>query len=316
MAVTETKTGSWYGIATYGTEQWSTASNTLAVDESVSSTASVGSVTLIEGVGITAAPSGVSGATTINDDLHVLMVFTPDSVSATGVVNTDQNDLYDGFRVNTNFANAYYGQGVYGASIYGDTSAPTEVLLSSLQGSGNVTGVTVAASSDTTLEISVFAEIITDATAVIGDEVTVVADAVLQLDSVSGTSEITNVSQRTENTVIPTGVSASNYAGTADVAADSNVSAPSTDSTGQVGDGVTLRSVYSVTGVTATGVVDEDEIVGNNAIPTMSGVSAGTVMNNVTVSTTAVIFNVANKDHHRTTFVEADKPRIVYVRAA
>jgi len=119
MAVTETKTGAWYGIASYGTELYTTASNSLAVDESVEGTSSVGSVTVIEGVGDTATPSGVLASTVVNDDLNVLMVFTPDSVEATASVNADQDDLHDGFRVETNFENAYYGQGVYGASIYG-----------------------------------------------------------------------------------------------------------------------------------------------------------------------------------------------------
>jgi len=88
----------------------------------------------------------------------------------------------------------------------------------------------------------------------------------------------------------------------------------------------TAGSNFEVTGVSATGTVDEDEVVLNNAIPTFSGVTATNSPGNVTVSTTTVIFNVANRNDRRTAYVDRDElriayvnqdePRIVYVRAA
>lgn len=315
MAVTETKTGAWYGLATYGTELYTTASNTLAVDESVAATGSVGSVTVVEGVGDTATPLGVSATGIANDDLLVRMVFIPDSVSATVSVNAEQTDLHNGFRVNTNFENAYYGQGVYGVSIYGDTSAPTETEVTGVQGTGNVTGVTVSASSDTTLEVSVFAEIITDAAGVVGDEVTVVAKAVTVPTGVEGTTAINDVEQRTENTIIPTPVVGTGEVTTAVVAADANFTPQSAEGTGEVGDGLNFQSRYTPESVEGTGEVTTVSIA-ENAQPTFSGVTATNSPGNVTISTTTVIFNSANKDHDRTTYVEPDKPRIVYVRAA
>lgn len=317
MAVTETKTGAWYGLATYGTELYTTASNSLALSsaETVEATGSVGSVTVVEGIGDTATPSGVVGTTTVNDDLNVLMVFTPDSVEATGSVNADQDDLHNGFRVETNFANAYYGQGVYGASIYGDTSAPTETEVAGVQGTCTATGVTVSASSDTTLEVSVFAEIITDAEAVIGDEVTIVAEAVVVPTGVEGTSAINDVEQRTENTVIPTPVVGTGEITTVTIEADANFTPESAEGTGEVGDGLNFQSRYTPQSVEGTGEVTTVSIA-ENAQPTFNGVTATNSPGNVTISTTTVIFDVANKDHQRTTYVEPDEPRIVYVRAA
>lgn len=318
MAVTETKTGAWYGIATYGTELWSTASNSLALSsaETVEATGSVGSVTVVEGVGDTATPSGVSANGIANDDLLVRMVFTPESTEATGAVNAGYTDRYTGFYVSTNFANAYYGEAIYGQSYYGNVSAWTEVPLTApTQMQGNVTGVTVSASSDTTLEVSVFAEIITDAELVIGDEVTVVAEAVVILTGVEGTSSVGDVTQRTQNTIIPTPVVGTGAVTTVSVTGDASFEPESAEGTGVVGDGLNFQSIYSVTGVEGTGAAGT-VVVGNNAVPTFNGVSATGSPGNVVVTTTTVIFNVVNKDHERTTYVTPDDPRIVYVKAA
>lgn len=315
MAVTETKTGAWYGIASYGTELYTTASNTLAVDVSVAATGSVGSVTVIEGVGVTATPLGVSATSVVDDNLLVRMVFIPPSVSGTISVNADQTDLHTGFRVNTNFKNAYYGQGAYGVSIYGDTSAPTETEVTGVQGTCTATGVTVSADSQTSLEVSVFAEIITDAELVVGDEVTIVAKAVTVLPSVEGTSALNDVEQRTENTVIPTPVVGTGEVTTVTLAADANFTPQSAEGTGEAGDNLSFQSIYTPESAEGTGEVTTVSIA-ENAQPTFTGVTATNYANSVTISTTTVIFDSANKDHERTTYVEPDKPRIVYVRAA
>jgi len=315
MAVTETKTGAWYGIATYGTELYSTANSTLAVNESVEGTSSVGSVTVIEGVGDTATPSGVSATTTVNDDLLVKMVFTLQSVSATASVNADQDDLHTGFRVSTNFENAYYGQGIYGVSYYGNTSAPTETEVTGVQGTGSVTGVTVSAASETTLEVSVFAEIITDAAGVIGDEVTVTADAVTALTSVVGTGEIGTVEQRTENTIIPDDQELTGAVNAPTILADANVTPESSEGTGEIGEGLNFQSRYTPQAVEGTGEITTVTIA-ENAQPTFDGVQGTATVSAATISTTTVIFDVANKDHERTSYVDRDAPRIVYVRAA
>ena len=315
MAVTETKTGAWYGIATYGTELYTTASNTLDVDESVSATGSVGSVTIIEGVGDTATPSGVFATGVANDDLLVQMVFTLESTSATATVNADQDDLHNGFRVNTNFENAYYGQGIYGVSIYGDISAPTETELNGVEGTGNVTGVSVSAASETTLEVSVFAEIITDAAGVVGDEVEVAAEAVVVATGVEATGAAGDVIQRTENTIIPDDQEITGAVNAPTISADANFTPESAEVIGQVGDDLNFQSRYTPQAVEGTGEVTTVTIA-ENAQPTFNGVEATGTSGNATATTTTVIFDVANKDHERTSYVIPEQPRIVYVKAA
>lgn len=316
MSVSETKSGAWYGLATYGTEQYDRASITLQSLVSFNAGGVVNTVSVVEGTGVLFTVPSVSAAGTAVD-VDAYMAFTTTSVSAPLVVNADTTDFFDGFRVSTNFANAYYGQGVYGASYYGDTSAPTEFRVPSVTALGDVQlgGFAIIADNNTEISVGVFGELVTDAPGVVGDEVEILAKAVVVPESATGAAEINDVSQITINRVPVTGVTGTGEVTTADPAADANFTPESVTGTGEVTT-VNVQAVYLVPSVSAAGTVDENEVVGNNAIPTFNGVSSLATPGNVTISTTTVIFDVANKDHQRTTFVEPDKPRIVYVRAA
>jgi len=269
-----------------------------------------------EGTGVTFTLPSVS-ATGVAVDVDAYMAFTTTSTSAALVVNADTTDFFDGFRVNTNFVNAYYGQGIYGASYYGDVSAPTEFRVPSVTALGDVQlgGFAIIADNNTEISVGVFGEIVTDAPGVVGDEVEIVAKAVVTPESATGAAEIDDVEQRTENTIIVADQALTATANPPDVAADANFTPESATGTGEVTT-VNVQAVYLVPSVSATGTVDEDEIVGNNAIPSIGTAVATGSPGNVTISTTTVIFNAVNKDHERTTYFEPDKPRIVYVRAA
>ena len=316
MSVSETKSGAFYGIGVYGTEQYDRASTTLQANVSFNAGGVVNTVSVVEGTGTTFTLPSVS-ATGTAVDIDAYMAFTTTSVSAPLVVNADTTDFFDGFRVNTNFANAYYGQGVYGASFYGDISAPTEFRVPDVTGAGTigVGGLTIIADNNTDISVGVFGELVTDAPGVVGDEVEILAKAVVVPESATGAAEINDVIQRTENTIIFADQAIAVTANAPDIAADANVTAESATGTGEVTT-VNVQAVYLVPSVSAAGTVDENEVVGNNAIPTFNGVSSLATPGNVTISTTTVIFDVANKDHERTTYVDADEPRIVYVRAA
>ena len=316
MAVSETKSGAFYGVGVYGTEQYDRASTTLQANVSFNAGGVVNTVSVVEGTGTTFTLPSVS-ATGTAVDVDAYMAFTTTSVSAPLVVNADTTDFFDGFRVNTNFVNAYYGQGVYGASYYGDTSGPTEFRVPSVTALGDVQlgGFAIIADNNTDISVGVFGELVTDAPGVVGDEVEILAKAVVVPESAVGTSEISDVEQRTENTIIVADQAIAATANAPDIAANANVTPESATGTGEVTT-VNPQAVYLVPSVSAAGTVDENEVVGNNAVPTFTGVSSLATPGNVTISTTTVIFDVANKDHQRTTYVEPDEPRIVYVRAA
>jgi len=161
----------------------------------------------------------------------------------------------------------------------------------------------------------VFAEIITDAAGVVGDEVTVVAEAVVVPTGVEGTGEAGDVIQRTENTIIPDDQELTGTVNAPVIVADANVTPESVEGTGEVGDGLNFQSRYTPQSAEGTGEVTTVTIA-ENARPTFTGVSAQGLVRPATVSTTTVIFDVANKDHERTSYVDRDEPRIVYVRAA
>lgn len=293
---TSVTTGALYGSANYGSAEYGVTDTTitLGVGDSVSATTSVST-----------------------PDVFIVNARITEGVEGTGVVNAGYTDKYNGFYVSTNYVNSYYGEGVYGISRYGDTSSWTEVEVPEVVGTGNVTGVSVSAASETSLTVSVFAEIITDAEATVGDEVTVTAGATPTPSGVEGTGELGTITQKTVNRVPVSGVEGTSEITTTDITADCNLSLSGVSGTLAVEDvEATAGSINVVSGVSATGEVEEDEVVRNNAIPTLSGVTATNSPGNVTISTTTVIFNSANKDHDRTTYVEPDKPRIVYVRAA
>ena len=208
---------------------------------------------------------------------------------------------------------AVYGVGIYGTDLYGVSS--TAITVDGTSATGSVNTVSITAGSTTELSAFVSAEIITDAPGVIGDEVVISGDANVEPESAEGTGEVTTVSQRTINRVPVTGVSATGSVTTATVVAEAVVDLPSVEATGQVDDGFNFQSIYSVTGVEGTGEVDT-VVVANNAVPTFDGVQATGAVRAAVVSTTTVIFDVANKDHERTAYVDRDEPRIVYVRAA
>jgi len=208
---------------------------------------------------------------------------------------------------------AIYGIGVYGTAEYGVSS--TTISVDGTTATGSVGTVSISAGSTTELSAFVSAEIITDAPGIVGDEVTVTGDSDLELASVEGTGEVTTVSQLTINRVPVSGLSATGSVTTATVVAEANVEPESAEATGQAGDGFNFQSIYFPTGVEGTGAVTT-VVVGNNAYPTFTGVTATNSAGNAIVSTTTVIFNTANKDFERVAFVQPDEPRIVYVRAA
>lgn len=248
---------------------------------------------------------------------------TPDSVydvigvQGTTGVNGGYTDKYDGFLAFGNTTNAIYGEGVYGTSRYGfvDTNVFHEV--DAVTATGSVGNVSTSADNNTLISAGVFAEIITDAVAVVGDEVTIVAEANIVPTGVVGTSAVDDITTQTTNVFEVDDVSATGAVGGVVVVAEANIPLTGVVGTSSLEDVTTTAdSNFTVTGVSATGTIDENEVVRNNAVPTFNGVVGTTTSGNVTISTTTVIFDVANKDHQRTTFVEPDKPRIVYVRAA
>lgn len=316
MAVSETKSGAFYGVGVYGTAQYDRASTTLQANISFNAGGVVNTVSVVEGTGTTFTLPSVS-ATGTAVDVDAYMAFTTTATSAAIVVNADTTDFFDGFRVNTNFVNAYYGQGVYGASYYGDTSGPTEFRVPSVTALSDVQlgGFAIIADNNTDISVGVFGELVTDAPGVVGDEVEILAKAAVVPESATGAAVVNDVSQITINRVPVAGVTGTGEVVTVDPAADANVTPESATGVGEVGDGLNFQSRYTPPSVDGTGEVTPVTIA-ENAQPTFNGVTATNSPGNVTISTTTVIFDVANKDHQRTTFVEPDKPRIVYVRAA
>ena len=248
---------------------------------------------------------------------------TPDSVydvvgvQGTTAVNGGYTDKYDGFLAFGNTTNAIYGEGVYGTSRYGFVDPNVFHEVGSISATASVGNVSTSADNNTLISAGVFAEIITDAVAVVGDEVTIVAEANIVPTGVVGTSAAGDLGTQTTNVFELEDVSATGSVGDVTVVAEANTSVTGVLGTSALEDVTTTAdSNFEVSGVSATGTVDENEVVRNNARPTFNGVTATNSAGNVTISTTTVIFDVANKDHQRTTYVEPDEPRIVYVRAA
>jgi len=284
-------------------------------DADIPMAGSVGDVTVTAD-----APVDVTGVFATNE---VGTLPTPDSiydvvgVQGTTAVNGGYTDKYDGFLAFGNTTNAIYGEGVYGTSRYGYVNPNLFHEVDAVIATGSVGNVSTSADNNTQISAGVFAEIITDAELVVGDEVTIVAEANVVPTGVVGTSAVGAIGTQTTNVFVLEDVSATGSVGNVVVVAEANTSVDGLSATNEVGDVTTTAdSNFEVTGVSATGTIDENEVVLNNAIPTFSGVSSLATPGNVTISTTTVIFDVANKDHQRTTYVEPDEPRIVYVRAA
>ena len=288
-----TATGAIFGRGVYGTDSYGVSSDSVTV-------------------------TGVSGSSAVSaPQVYIVNARIQVGVEGTGVINAGYTDKYTGFFAYGNNVSARYAEGVYGRSVYGLTDDNVFHEVSPVVGTGNVTGVTISAASETSLSVSVFAEIVTDAAGTVGDEVEVSASATIEPTGVEATGEITVPTQRTINRVPVTGLEGTGEIETLTMTGDANLSLTSVSGTSAVTTAVVqANSDVSVSGVSSTGTVDENEVVFNNAVPTITSEEATGVVNTVEVSTTAIIFNVANKDHERTTYVEPDKPRIVYVRAA
>ena len=204
---------------------------------------------------------------------------------------------------------AVYGIGVYGTDSYG--VANISITVDGVQASGTAQSHVNIVTADATHTVTSVQGV--SATGGIGD---VTAASVVVPTGVSATGSIGTATARSVNRIdVPTTISFGT-AGNLTITADANLQVTGVSATGTVGDSLNFQSIYSVTGVSATGTVDSNSVAANNARPTFTGVSATGAVTHGDVTTTTVLFNVANKDHERTASVEPDKPRIVYVRAA
>ena len=159
--------------------------NIVAYWDSFLISGSIGSVTVTAD-----APVSVSGvaATSAVGTLPIPdSVYDVVGVEGTTVVNAGYTDKYTGFNVSTVNYNAIYGEGVYGNTRYGYVSGDLFYEVDEVTASGAIGSVSVAAGSDVDLNIYVSAEIVTDAPAVIGDEVTIVAEANVTPEAAEGT---------------------------------------------------------------------------------------------------------------------------------
>ena len=96
MSVSATKSGAFYGIGVYGTDQYDRASPTLQSLVSFNAGGVVNTVSVVEGTGVTFTLPSVS-ATGVAEDVNAYMAFTTTSVSAPLVVNADTTDFFDCF---------------------------------------------------------------------------------------------------------------------------------------------------------------------------------------------------------------------------
>lgn len=355
FAVNTTNYNAIYGEGVYSQTRYGYTDPSLFYEVSaVTASGAVGSVTTVSAAGVTPEDARVTGSV---GDLTVVAAsnFEVSGVSASGAIGT-------GFAVS-------------------DNARPD---FSSVVATGSIGFLTIQAGSDVDLNVYVSAEIITDSAGVVGDEVTITADANVTPESASATTTLGNFSLQTTNVfpvsgleatgniddttitadsnfevseVIGTGevgtttstadsnfevtgvsstavvgtgfavfdnaqptfpsVSATGAIGSVTLTADSNFELSGAEGTGEVGTTTpTADSNFEVTGVSATSAVDTGFAVFDSAQPTFDGVEAIGSPGNVTVSTTTVIFDVANKNHIRTSFVEPDQPRIVYVQRA
>lgn len=286
--------------------------NIVAYWDSFLVSASIGSVTVTADNNVEV--SGVSATSAVGTLPTPDSVYDVVGVEGTGTVNGGYTDKYDGFLAYGNTTNAIYGEGVYGTSRYGYVDSSIYHEVDDVSATGSVGFVSISAASETSLSASVVGEIITDAPAVIGDEVTVTADANTALPSVVGTSAVTTVTTRTTNVFTVSGLEATSAVNDVVVVAEANISLASVSGTSAVTTVTTTAdSNTAVTGVSATGTIDENEVVRNNAIPTFTGVSATGAVTTVSVTTVRNVFQASDRNENRTVYIAAEKPRIVYI---
>ena len=247
---------------------------------------------------------------------------TPDSVydvvgvQGTTAVNGGYTDKYDGFLAFGNTTNAIYGEGVYGTSRYGFVDPSVFHEVGSVSATASVGNVSTSADNNTLISAGVFAEIITDAVAVVGDEVTIVAEANIVPTGVVGTSAAGDLTTQTTNVFELDDVSATGSVGDVTVVAEANTSVTGVLATSALEDVTTTAdSNFTVTGVSATGTVDENEVVRNNARPTFDSVTATGSAGDVSVTTVRNVFQSANRIEARTVYVKAETPTVVYIPA-
>lgn len=283
-------------------------------DADIPMAGSVGTVsTVAEAVTIPASVSATNNVGTLP---------TPDSVydvigvEATGEVNGGYTDKYDGLYVVTNTTNAIYGEGVYGSSAYGYVDPNVFHEVDSVSATASVGNVSTSADNNTLISAGVFAEIITDAVAVVGDEVTIVAGADVDTNGVEGTASVGTVQTQTTNVFEVVSVSATGSLGNAIVVAEANTDVTGVETGSSIGDvTVTARSVVDVTGVSATGTIDANVVVRNNARPTFDSVPATSSLGSVSVTAVRNVFQSANRIEARTVYVKAETPTVVYIPA-
>ena len=281
-------------------------------DDDVPMVGSVGTVAVVANSSVTV--TGVSATTTVNDLPTPDSVYDVVGVQGTTQLNGDYTDLHTGFYVYGNTTNAIYGEGVYGTSRYGFVDPNVFHEVSSVDATGAVGSVSIAAGSDVSLNIFVSAQVITDAPGIVGDEVTVTADAVVEPTGVAATGAAGDLLTQTENVFVVSSVEATGAVGDTVVEADANTAITGVSATATLDDvAITADSNVSVTGVAGITSLDTGFIVRNNARPTFTGVSAVGGVGTTTVTTTTNIFQAADRNARRQVYVLKEKPRVVHI---
>lgn len=243
-----------------------------------------------------AIPAGVSATTAVTTaEGKAGAAGQPTGVQAVGTADPDVVIEGDATHTITSV------QGVNATGGVGDVVAGANIdSVPSVDATGSVETATVTASASVEPESA-------EITGTIGDDINAVSKYTLESASVTGTADFGVTSQVTADSNVSVGsVSATIITDQPDV---------TTDDIETTADAIVDLEDPTLISVSATGAVGSVSI-SENAIPTFGGAEALASPGNVTVTTTTVIFDVANKNHIRTSFVEPDQPRIVYVQRA
>lgn len=278
-----TQTGAVYGVGTYGTDQYGIANISIAVDgvQAVGTTDPDIVITADANHVITSV-QGVSANGGVGQVIGNA-VEEPTGVQATGTVDT------------VNVAH---------------NARPT---FDGVEGTGSVGTVTTTA--DSNVGVTTPSVISTGV-----DQAIVVADSNFEVSGVEGTTSVGTPTQVTVNRVPVTGVEGTGEIGDPVIgnnAIPALIDSDTVVSTGSIGTvSTTAAAVPEPTGVSTTGAVGTSTIVAG-AILELSQVTGTSQHENVTVSETQNVFNVANRSAIRVTAkVPPSPPRIVYVGRA
>lgn len=195
----------------------------------------------------------------------------------------------------TTFTGTLYGTAVYGTDIYG--IGGVTIVPDGVQATGTTDSGLVISADANHVVIGVQG---TGAVGLVGSAI--VADANIGVTGVEATSSAGTITHKTVNRIPVSGIEATGAAGTLGMTGDSNFAITAgVEGTGQVGTvtpvadaNVAVTGVAGTTAINAAGVV-----VGNNAIPTFSGVVGTGAAGTVTVSPTVTVFDPDNYSRAR-----------------